>query len=490
MLPEAALGFDVGTTSVKAGLLWVGVDRPVEMARRPYGTQRPSAGWSQQEPGAWVAAMAACWTELHERVGPVRLLSVGICSQVNTHVIVDASLAPVHPAITWQDIRSAAEAAELDARIAGRRTELWGGPFTVDASFSLARAAWLARHEPAAWSAARWIMSPKDFCVATLSGEVVTDTISPVGLVGPDGRYLDGVVDLVPGIERLLPPLRRFDEPAGTILEGNPVGLPANVTVAVGTMDAWGNVYGSGVVRSGRAMEVAGTSEILGVLSDGAIPTQGVISFAPVDGRHLHAAPTQSGGDALEWAARCFSSSVPELLAHAAEARQDRQPIIFLPHLAGERAPVWNADARGVFVGLTTSTELRHLAAAVLEGVAFSARHALGECEKAAGHPADEIRLSGGGARSELWNQVKASAHGRPLLALATLDSAVLGATLMGIVAAGVEDDLVSAAERHVSVAGVIDPEPGETARLDDLYGAYRDAYEALVPVFSALARR
>jgi xylulokinase len=489
MVREAALGFDVGTTSVKAGLLWLDDDGPMEIVGRPYVTSRPRQGWAEQDPKAWVAAMGTCWAELVRRMGPVQVRSVGICSQVNTHVLVDQSLAPTYPAITWQDIRSAPEAAELDARVEGRRTDLWGGPFTVDASFSLSRLAWLARHEPAAWRAGRWLMSPKDYCVSALCGEVVTDTISPIGVVGPDDRYIDRVVELVEGAGRLLPPLRAFDEPAGAVREGNRVGLPTGAPVAVGTMDAWGSVYGSGLVRPGQAMEVSGTSEIIGVLSDRSVPTRGVISFAPVRGRRLHAGPTQAGGGSLDWAARCFSRSIEELLALAADARRDPQPVVFLPHLSGERAPVWNPAARGLFMGLTSSTELRHLALSVLEGVAFSARHLLGECVKAAGLPADELRLSGGGARSPLWNQIKASVHGRPLLALVALDSGVLGAALMGIVAAGIEGDIESAAMRRVKVASQIDPEPADIPRLDDLYGVYRETYDALGPVFSRLAR-
>jgi xylulokinase len=488
MTREAALGFDVGTTSVKAGLLWLDGTGPMETASRPYATDRPRHGWAEQDPRAWVDAMAACWSELVGRAGPHRLRSVGVCSQVNTHLLVDTGLAPVYPAITWQDIRAASEAAEIDARADARRLDLWGGPFTADASFSLSRLAWLERHAPAAWAAGRWILSPKDYAVAILTGEVVTDPISPIGVVGTDGRYIPGVLELVPGSGRLLPPIRPFDAPAGPTRHGNPVDLPAGIPVAVGTMDAWGSVYGSGLVEPGQAMEVSGTSEIIGVLSDRAVPTRGVISFAPVHGRHLHAGPTQAGGDALEWACRCFGVSIEELLVLAAGGQRDPQPVLFLPHLAGERAPLWNPDARGVFLGVTTSTELRHLALAVLEGVAFAARHLLGACVAAAGRPADELRLSGGGARSALWNGIKASVHGRTLLRLATRDSGVLGAALMGLVAGGMEPDIAAAAAQRVTVADAVEPDPVDAPRLDDLYGAYRAAYEALVPVFTRLA--
>ncbi|MFV2063739.1 MAG: FGGY family carbohydrate kinase, partial [Chloroflexota bacterium] len=301
MVPDVALGFDVGTTSVKAGLLWLDDDGPPETVSHPYPTGRPRPGWVEQDPGAWLSAMRSCWVELTARAGPIRLRSVGLCSQINTHLLVDEALAPMYPAINWQDTRAVAEAAELDALVEGRREEFWGGPFTIDASYSLSRLLWLSRHEPAAFRAACWMLSPKDYCVALLTGEVVTDTISPVGLVGADDHYIAGALALVEGAEALMPPLHAFDSQAGSTRPSNPAGLPSGVPVAVGTMDAWGSVFGSGLIHRGQAMEVSGASEIMAVVSDRTVPTNGIISFAPVHGRYLHAGPTQAGGSALDW---------------------------------------------------------------------------------------------------------------------------------------------------------------------------------------------
>lgn len=488
----AALGVDVGTTSVKAGLLWLDTAATdanrMETASVPYPMHRPGPGLAEQDPADWTRALATCWAELAARVGPVDLRSVGICSQVNTHLIVDEHLTPLTAAITWQDLRAAPDAAALDAAVADRREALWGGPFIPDASFSLSRLAWLRRTDPAAYARARWVLSPKDLVVAALTGEVVTDPISPIGVVGPGDAYLAGVLDLVPGADRLVPPLRAFDAAAGATQPGNPAGLPAGVPVSVGTMDAWGSIYGSGLVVPGRAMEVSGTSEIIGVASDRTVPTRGVISFPPVHGLHVHAGPTQAGGDALGWAARAFGTDIAGLLTAAEAGRRDPQPIVFLPHLAGERAPLWNPDARGVFLGVTTGTELRHLALAVLEGVAFAARHLLDACTQAAGRPVEDLRLSGGGSRSHTWNTLKASVHERPLALLATRDSGVLGAALMGLVAGGLEADIGSAAAHRVTVAATVDPDAASAPRLRDLYAIYRDTYQALVPVFTRLA--
>jgi xylulokinase len=474
---DAVLGFDVGTTAVKAGLISLDDNQPLGMARRAYPTLRREQGWVEQDPASWIAAMAACWDQLRRECSQIRLRAVGVCSQVNTHLLVGADLSPVRAAIVWQDVRAAGEAAELDARVSdAQRIAFWRGPFTIDASFALSRLEWIRRHEPTAAAAGRWLLAPKDYCVAALCGAVVTDTMSPIGLVGADSRYISGVTDLVDGSAALLPPILPFDELAGYVRPGNPVGLPAGVPVAVGSMDAWGNVYGSGVVSPGQAMEVAGTSEIVGVVSDRAVATPGVISFLPVRGIHLHAGPTQAGGDALQWAARCFGIAVEDVLS--------------LPHLSGERAPIWNPDARGVFLGVSASTELKHLALAVLEGVAFSARQLMEACESASGNRVGEVRLSGGGAQSDLWNRIKASTQGRSLKVLRILDSGVVGAALMGAVAAGLEPDLEDAATRRVAIASEVEPERDQSSRLDHLYGVYRESYQSLVGVFGKLQSR
>jgi xylulokinase len=405
-------------------------------------------------------------------VGDVELRSVGLCSQVNTHLFVDADLAPQRAAITWQDVRAAEVGAELGK----------------DASFSLSRLAWLQRHEPALRAGTRWLLLPKDYCLAELTGELATDPLSAVGLVGEDGTYLDDVLALVDGAAELLPPLRSFDQALGLTREANAVGLPSAVPVAVGAMDAWGSFFGAGLVHEGRALDLAGTSEVVGVASSTTIAEPGIVSFPPLDGLHIHAGPTQAGGSALEWVAHLIGRPLSEALALAAAAATDPQGLVFLPHLAGERAPYWNPDARGVFLGLTDATDAGHLVLATLEGVAHAVRMLLEGCERAAGLQAERLRVAGGGARSSLWNQLKADATDLPVEVLDERDAGVLGAVFMGQVAAGLGPDVPSLAEERVRIAEVLEPHAPNARRLADLHLTYAESYQALEPLFSRLS--
>jgi xylulokinase len=132
MMRDVAMGVDVGTTSVKVGLLDLGATGTeagrMETASVPYPMHRPGPGLAEQDPADWTRTLAQAWVELSARVGPVRVRSVGICSQVNTHVVVDADLRPLTPGITWQDLRAAPDAAALDQAVADRREALWGAP--------------------------------------------------------------------------------------------------------------------------------------------------------------------------------------------------------------------------------------------------------------------------------------------------------------------------------------------------------------------------
>ena len=179
--------------------------------------------------------------------------------------------------------------------------------------------------------------------------------------------------------------------------------------------------------------------------------------------------------------------SIPGALTAAAAV--EPQPIVFLPHLAGERAPLWNADARAVFVGMTSHTTPGHLVRAVLEGVAHAARHLRECCEQATGYRAGTLRLSGGGAGSGLWNQIRADAHRCVLEQVTTTMSGCLGAALMGGVAAGTATELESWAAEIVTVARSFGPDPASADRFDQLHDVYRSTYQALESRFTDLRR-
>ena len=370
---------------------------------------RPAPGHAEQNPSDWMDGVLALtdFAAEHDLRG---LAGIGICSQVNTHVFTALDGTALMPAITWEDVRCATDAAVLESRVSAAQKAAWfGGPAPIDASHALSRMAHVARVDPAIYRRARHVLLPKDYCVMGLTGEIHGDAIAAVGLVGRDGRYVDELLELVPRSSELLPPLADFVHIAGRVRPGLPC---AGAAVVVGAMDAWSGMVGGGAVRDGDAMYQSGTSEILGIVSSSITPTPGVIVFPPYDGIVIHAAPTQSGGAALQWFSGVLGTTPEQASKLAAEASPSSAVPLFLPHLQGERAPIWDASSRGVFARLDPRAGTPHMVRSVMEGVAFSARWAFQELQKSSEVTVSSANIGGGGARSDLWCQIRADTLG------------------------------------------------------------------------------
>lgn len=476
MAQTTLIGIDVGTTATKAVL--IGADGML-LARysNPHPTHRPAPGFAEQDPADWMSGVVGALTTFADEHDLGGLAGIGLCSQVNTHVFVDGAGRPVLPAIVWQDTRAAAVAAELDAAIAPDDKLRWfGAPIPIDASNALSRMAYVHRHHPEAWAKTAHVLLPKDYCILQLTGAVVADPIAAIGLAGSDGRYVGPLLDRLPGAEQRLAPLRGFSDVAGMVKAGLPC---AGVPVVVGAMDAWAGMFGVGVVADGDAMYQSGTSEIPGVVSATVAPTPGVVVFPPYAGITMHAAPTQSGGASLAWIAGVIGHD-PAALAELASSASPEATPLFLPHLAGERAPIWDSDTRGVFARLETRAGAPELVRAVMEGVAFSVVWAFEALQKSAGGTVTVANLGGGGAKSDLWCQIRADALGFPLRRAAVSDAAAMGAAILAGVGSAAMPSLAQATKGLVGFDRTFDPDPSKRAYYDDKYARFRSLYGAL----------
>ena len=473
------IGIDVGTTATKATLI-DDLGRERASFAKAHATDRSGPGKAEQAPEAWMDSVLAALAHFSRSADVSDLIGIGICSQVNSHVFVDASGEPVRPAITWQDTRAAADAARLDAEVSlDQKTAWFGGPVPIDASHALSRMAFVARTDPDAWRATRHVLLPKDYVILRLTGALVGDPVAAVGLVDSAGEYVTPLLDLVEGAADRLPPLFAFHHIAGTIKPGLPC---AGVPIVVGAMDAWAGMFGCGVVADGDAMYQSGTSEIPGIVSSKVVPTPGVILFPPYDGIRMHAAPTQAGGAALAWVANLIGKTPAELSALAAGLGDDARIPLFLPHLSGERAPIWDAASRGSFARLDTGTGPAELAFSVMEGVAHSVRWAFEALQSSAGITIDSVNIGGGGAQSDIWCQIRADVLGMTLRRTAVPAAAALGAAILAGVGSGAFPALVPAVRQLVHFDRDFVPDAAKRARYDANHAHYRALYEAMKP--------
>lgn len=468
MARRLTLGIDVGTTSVKAGVL--DADGMVLASfTESYATARHGQGYVEQDPRDWTRLIDRAIAQfVGEGFGP-DIASVGLTSQVNTHVFVDAERKPLLPAIVWQDTRAGEEAAELDARVTvAQKLEWWGAPMPVDASHALSRMAWVQRHRPDLWDATAHVLLPKDYCIAHLTGEVSTDPLSNIGLVDSALHYIPEVLALVPGVAEKMAPLIPVTQVAGT-MRGELTGRP----VASGTMDAWAGLVGAGGAQEGSTVYLSGTSEILGISSKTVVPTPGAIVFSECNDVRLHAAPTQSGGDAAAWFSDVAGITLDQMSVLAAEAVN---PPLFLPQLEGERAPLWDADLRAAFLGVSRKTSQADLARAVFEGVAMSARHGLETLQTSANTRSDHITCGGGGFRSALWAQIRADVLGTELRVLAAAEPGVLGAATIAAISVGDYADFAQAHGALARIGQTFTPNEAAHTAYTKRFAIYKDA--------------
>jgi xylulokinase len=474
------VGIDIGTTSVKAVMIDLSGRRVAEFAA-PYPTIRGVGGVVEQNPDDWRRLVREALDQF-ARHGSAQALC--LTSQVNTHVFTDRSLKPLHPAIVWQDGRAAAAGAALDSRISDDEKIKWlGAPIPVDASHALARMAWMQTTHPDIWARTAHVLLPRDWVVAQLTGAVVTDPISSVGLVTPAFDYAAPLIARSEGASERLAPLA---DPLSVVGHVSPDWPFAGTPVVLGVMDAWASLFGLGVAQNGEALYLSGTSEVLGILSADVHPQSGIITFPDWRGLRLHAAPTQSGGASLDWAARLLGRTVEEITALAGPVAGSAP--LFLPHLQGERAPTWDAASRAGLVGLTSAHGPAQIATAVMEGVAFSARLAFEALERSAGLRPALLRAGGGGFAADSWAQLRADVLGLPILRVEGRDPGAIGAAVMAGVGTGAIADLTTAARMLVKTERTFVPRPAEKALADARYPLWRDIYQALRPINHALS--
>lgn len=474
---DYVIGIDIGTTTVKAGVFTTS-GTPVDHIALSYPTQNPAQTFVEQDASDWMQAIESVLNAFTKKVSENSVRSIGITSQVNTHVFCDQHAKALHPAIVWKDGRAAAQAQQLDATISEeQRLAWWGAPMPIDASHVLSRIKWMEENKPEIWQNTQHVLLPKDYCIWQLTGELVSDPWSNIGLVNTELDYIKPLLDRVDHASKVLPALQDMTSIAGVIKPGLPF---SGVPVSTGTMDAWAGVFGTDVTRQGECMYLSGTSEVLGIVSESIHPTPGVLVMPRSHDITMHIGPTQSGGASQLWFCNLFGVDPDEMSVLAEQCRSSNQTVpLFLPHTQGERAPLWDSAARGVFIGLDDSTDRSALANAVYEGVAYSAKWLLDSLQQSSGVQPRRVNVGGGGFRSDVWNQIRADILGIELCRVAVTDPGVLGAAGIGSVAVGIHRTVQDAFHDLVTTDRHYEPDISKAEYVAERMALFQDTYKS-----------
>jgi len=484
------LGLDVGTGGARA----VAVDESgnvVAEASSEYPLHSPRPGWTEQDPEDW-------WEGAKEALGKVaarvedEVVGLGLTGQMHGSVFLDASDEVIRPALLWNDQRTYKQCEKITEAVGEERLiQLAGNPALT--GFQAPKILWLRDEEPENYSRVASVLLPKDYVRLRLTGEHATDASDAAGTLLLDvrernwsGEILDALeipAEWMPGV---------YEGPEGTgALDGRlagELGLPGGIPVAAGGGDNAAAAVGVGVVEGGLLSSSVGTSGVLFAASEGFTPDPSgrihAFCHAVPEEYHLMGV-TLSAGGSLSWWRDATGVDYDELVEAASEVPPGAEGLIFLPYLSGERTPHLDPQARGAFVGLSTRHGLPHMTRAVMEGVVFSLKDSL-EIMRELEVSVDQIRATGGGARSALWRQLQADVYGVPIHRTTADEGPAHGAALLSGVVAGVYRDVDEACSTVRLREEVTDPE--RTRIYEEHYEVYRSLYPATESAMHRLA--
>ena len=476
------LGLDLGTSGMKA-LLSDG-KHVVASATVPLSVQRPHAGWSEQDPGSWLAATDQAMDRLRRdhaaKVAAIR--GIGLSGQMHGATLLDVAGKVLRPCILWNDTRSAAEAAELDAN--PRFRAITGN--IVFPGFTAPKLAWLRGYEPDIFRRIAKVLLPKDYLRYQLTGAFFSDMSDAAGTAWLDtanrrwSRELLGVTGLG---EEHMPALAEGTAPTAPLRRevASRWGIDGAPIVAGGAGDNAASACGVGTVEPGSAFVSLGTSGVLFATNDSYRP-----NAASAVHTFCHALPATwhqmgvilSATDSLNWLAGITGQDAGALTAALGRPPAGPGKVAFLPYLSGERTPHNDAAIRGAFAGLDHASGREALTQAVLEGVAFALRDNL-EALRAAGTTLARVTSVGGGARSRYWLATIANVLGIAVDIPADGDfGAAFGAARLGLIAA-------ESADPHAictppATALTIEPDAALMPAYDEAWQGWRRLYPAV----------
>ncbi|HEX5794066.1 MAG TPA: xylulokinase [Rheinheimera sp.] len=482
------IGIDLGTSGIKVILL-ASNSAVVDSVSAELSVSRPYPLWSEQEPAHWWQALQQCMQQLSAQHSLAGVKAIGLAGQMHGATLLDSANQVIRPAILWNDGRAFAQCQQLEQQVP-QLQQLTGN--LAMPGFTAPKLLWLRQHEPEQFSRVVKVLLPKDYLRFCLSGDFASDMSDSAGTLWLDMAKRDWSDELLHacGLNRSqMPKLYEGNQITGTMLPqlAQRWGM-AEVPLVAGGGDNAAGAVGAGIVSPGQAMLSLGTSGVYFAVSDGfkANPQSAVHSFChALPGSWHLMAVTLSAASCLQWYAdNVAQAPVASLLAELEQAAVDvSQAPLFLPYLSGERTPHNNPNAKGVWFGLSHSSNRPLLTYSVLEGVSFALAQGAAALH-ASGLQPDDINLIGGGARSPYWRQLLADVLQQPLSFREGGEvGPALGAARLAMLAVNPQAALDTICPQPPLVSQH-QPDPKRAALLAPRYQRFIALYQRLVDLF------
>ncbi|MGN0485600.1 MAG: xylulokinase [Acutalibacteraceae bacterium] len=487
------IGIDLGTSSCK--LLLVDQKGAVHSSvTEEYPIDYPHSGWSEQNPADWWNACMDGIKKLTCGFDPAQICGIGIAGQMHGLVVLDKNDEVIRPAILWNDSRTAAQVDYLNETI-GRRTLSEYTANIAFAGFTAPKLLWMKEKEPELFAKISKIMLPKDYIVYRLTGVHSTDYSDASGMLLLDVAHKcwsKPMCQICSVTEDQLPKLYESYQPVGHIKADLAcrLGLSEKVTVCAGAGDNAAAAIGTGTVGKGKCNISVGTSGTVFISSDtfGVDSNNSLHSFAHADGGYHLMGCLLSAASCNKW----WMEDILRIDDFAAEQKNitpeklGQNNVYFLPYLMGERCPINDTDARGMFIGLSMDTTRQDMTQAIMEGVAFAIRDSF-EVAESLGVKIERSNICGGGSKSPLWKKIFANVLGIPLDSVQTEQGPSYGGAILAMVACGEYDSVQAAVDALVKITDTVYPDPELTALYEKRYERFQKIYPSVKNLYKEI---
>ena len=491
------LGIDVGTSACKIAVF----DRNgtvLETATGEYEVYYPQTGWAEQDPDEWWRVICSTMKYIFSKsqIKPEEIAGIGIDGQSWSAIAVDKEGSVLTNTPIWMDTRADDICRELSEKVGEQRIfEVAGN--SLQPSYSTAKIIWYQRNMPQVYENIDKVLQSNSYIAYRLTGQMTQDLSQGYGFHCFDmhtGTWDQAMCEALGIPAHILPDIHPCHEVIGTVTKAAAAqsGLAEGTPVVAGGLDAACGTLGAGVIQAGETQEQGGQAGGMSICIDSykADPRL-ILSCHVVPGKWLLQGGTTGGGGAMRWLEKEFGafereegrrtgkSSLDLFNEEAGNVAPGSDGLIFLPYMAGERSPLWNPYAKGVYYGMDFGKTKGHFIRAVMEGVAMSLRHNL-EVAAEAGASVDVLRAMGGSANSLLWTQIKSDVTGKPVIVPSSDTATTLGAAILAGVGVGIYEDFEEAVKLTVENKRYHVPNQADRNIYDRNYRKYLSLYEHL----------
>lgn len=500
------LSLDLGTTAIKVALV-DSTGTLVKTSTQEYKLLTPDT-WSVELPAEkyWDAFTQGVKNVLEEsEINPEQIQSLGISAQGETLFLLDSKGKPLRNAIVWMDNRAQKESDELNKEFPAEITYKTTGQVSIVPTWPAAKLLWVKNNEPEIFNKISKILLIEDYFIYRLTGQFACEGSLICSTAYWDintKKWWPEMLDYLGISEDKLPQIFEPGVVVGSIKENiaKELGLSEKISVCTGALDQAAGAIGVGNIKEGMFSENTGAA-----LAICASVNSTFIDPEKQMPCHYHGIPDlymahtfTTGGMVLKWFRDVFceiemltgntSGLDPYYLMDLAanNVNPGADGLIMLPHLSGAMAPEANPKAKGVFFGITMKHTKAHFIRAIMEAVGFIVMRNI-EAIEGMNIPVNEIRVLGGGSKSDSWNQIKADITGKTIVTTDNSDAACLGAAIISGYATEMFDDFNNAVDNMVKLKKRFEPNEENHSKYKKIYEHYKTLYKSLCPLFDSV---